>query len=637
MRIEGLVIRNFRGIRRAEIDGLSQESLITVSGRNGSGKSLLLEAMGLLWRADRLPSGLNAQWLLGSWGDQLTIEMTLALTAEEREAMESVRENLTSPPEPPPEFVSMRLDLGRETGGGLSMDPWLNVVRHPQFGFTRSFGQIDHLPADRTTGRGEAPQVNPALFNEEQREAFRQQIVGTYSQQRQVMNIQGVAPLLATADYMDLLAARDEQPPSGDFEAITGPFFAATGKLIHRPSADPSSAYGAGIRVDTPSGMSHSLDHLSSGEQEVLNLGFFIRRLRARGGVLLIDEPELHLHPALQRSLFAQLEDVAERAQVWLVTHSPRLVTAAPLSAILHMRAPTAEDQNQIRRASAEEDRVLLLDDLGIHPVEVLQSQFVVVVEGSVDEGRLLGLLPVELAPAVVTVAGDAAAVEQVARNLSTTQEISYISIRDRDLLSDDEVAAKLASTPGLFIWPLRELESELLHPPLLAKALERAGQPLEVGEVTQRLREIADRQYDDIIAQLVEATLKARFGIEQRGTTRLERVRAFLEDQADIANQKQEAFDGVLAEVRTSLEARWETDFLQLMDGKRGLGEFTAGTPFQNTASLINAITLTLRDEPGLTPPGIAALRGRLRDLALETIREEPAAAEPPPEQVEP
>jgi hypothetical protein len=82
---------------------------------------------------------------------------------------------------------------------------------------------------------------------------------------------------------LDLLAEREGREPSGDFDAITGPFSTATGKDIKRPSADPTSPYGAVIRVETPSGTTHSLDQLSSGEQEVLNLAFFVRRLSARG------------------------------------------------------------------------------------------------------------------------------------------------------------------------------------------------------------------------------------------------------------------------------------------------------------------------------------------------------------------
>jgi hypothetical protein len=200
MRIDGVSIHNFRGIRRAEISGVGDEAVVTISGRNGSGKSLVLEAMGLLWRADRLPSGLQLPFLLGSWGDQLSIEMEITLTPEERRALEDATSWLGGATPPAPQRAGMRLDLSRTAAGGVSIDPWLHLLRHPDFWRTHQFGQLDHLPADRSTSRGEQAQVNPALLHEEQREQLRTQIVGSYAQQRQVVGISGIAPLLATAD-----------------------------------------------------------------------------------------------------------------------------------------------------------------------------------------------------------------------------------------------------------------------------------------------------------------------------------------------------------------------------------------------------------------------------------------------------
>ncbi|GGU61332.1 hypothetical protein GCM10010178_62020 [Lentzea flava] len=63
----------------------------------------------------------------------------------------------------------------------------------------------------------------------------------------------------------------------------------------------------------------------------MLNLIYFIRRLSARGGVLLIDEPEQHLHPSLQVALFDTMTEMAERAQVIAVSHSRNLIVSMPL------------------------------------------------------------------------------------------------------------------------------------------------------------------------------------------------------------------------------------------------------------------------------------------------------------------
>jgi AAA15 family ATPase/GTPase len=51
MRIKGISIRNYKGIAHAYLDDLDKEPVITVSvsGRNGTGKSLLLEAVVGVW------------------------------------------------------------------------------------------------------------------------------------------------------------------------------------------------------------------------------------------------------------------------------------------------------------------------------------------------------------------------------------------------------------------------------------------------------------------------------------------------------------------------------------------------------------------------------------------------------------
>jgi DNA repair exonuclease SbcCD ATPase subunit len=88
MRLDGIRVRNFRGLRRAEIDGLSSAPLVTVSGPNGSGKSLLFEALGFLarwWRPP--PLQIDLSYLLGPWGTECELVVTFSLAESERESL----------------------------------------------------------------------------------------------------------------------------------------------------------------------------------------------------------------------------------------------------------------------------------------------------------------------------------------------------------------------------------------------------------------------------------------------------------------------------------------------------------------------------------------------------------------------
>ena len=73
---------------------------------------------------------------------------------------------------------------------------------------------------------------------------------------------------------------------------------------------------------------------LSSGEKKFLNLIvlFFITQIK--NGVVMIDEPEIHLHPKWQFSLLEMIEKFSKelKIQFFLVTHSPYFVNSKSIS-----------------------------------------------------------------------------------------------------------------------------------------------------------------------------------------------------------------------------------------------------------------------------------------------------------------
>ncbi|MFW5640640.1 MAG: AAA family ATPase, partial [Thermodesulfobacteriota bacterium] len=69
----------------------------------------------------------------------------------------------------------------------------------------------------------------------------------------------------------------------------------------------------------------HSLDELSSGEHQILIQLFMIRRWLQPGGIVLIDEPDLFLHPSLVAGFLSKLESLVMEKQGQLITtsHNP--------------------------------------------------------------------------------------------------------------------------------------------------------------------------------------------------------------------------------------------------------------------------------------------------------------------------
>jgi energy-coupling factor transporter ATP-binding protein EcfA2 len=81
------------------------------------------------------------------------------------------------------------------------------------------------------------------------------------------------------------------------------------------------------VKLKDGSGNTHGLDELSAGEHQVLILLYQINRWLEKGGVALIDEPDLYMHPSLVAGLLSQLEKMVEDrgGQLLITSHVPEV------------------------------------------------------------------------------------------------------------------------------------------------------------------------------------------------------------------------------------------------------------------------------------------------------------------------
>ncbi|MCB4858426.1 AAA family ATPase [Sphingobium sp. PNB] len=80
-------------------------------------------------------------------------------------------------------------------------------------------------------------------------------------------------------------------------------------------------------------GTSFLVSAASSGEKELLTYLFAIYALNVRDALIIVDEPELHLHPRWQNTLFGLFERLAKSTgnQFVLATHSPTFISPASI------------------------------------------------------------------------------------------------------------------------------------------------------------------------------------------------------------------------------------------------------------------------------------------------------------------
>lgn len=111
------------------------------------------------------------------------------------------------------------------------------------------------------------------------------------------------------------------------------------------PTRLPEVLSGTEVRLATPAGASIPLNRHGGGTQNVAVLFLFQAYLASTladdyepqaSPVLVIEEPEAHLHPSATRSTWSILQGM--KGQKVIATHSGDLVSSAPLSAIRRLR-----------------------------------------------------------------------------------------------------------------------------------------------------------------------------------------------------------------------------------------------------------------------------------------------------------
>lgn len=244
-------------------------------------------------------------------------------------------------------------------------------------------------------------------------------------------------------------------------------------------------------------GVPLDFDQLSGGEREIAFLVGQIERFGLRRGLLLVDEPELHLNNDLLRTWIGFLKGTVEQGQVWLASHSLEVVEVAGKDSTFALdRDPLTR---KVSGAPPLGDQPLLtaLSRAVGSPAFSISNLTIVLVEGEEEIGereRFRSLHPSAAQARFV----ESHSCTELVRRMEGLRQISRASgqplkiggIVDRDWRTAGEIKALQES--GVHVLQVHEVENFFLHPESAKAAMAAISQdPSTYDDVLQSVADL--------------------------------------------------------------------------------------------------------------------------------------------------
>lgn len=135
-----------------------------------------------------------------------------------------------------------------------------------------------------------------------------------------------------------------------------------------------------------------SVEHLGCGMKSIYMLSLleaYVADENRLPSIIMVEEPEMFLHPQLQKTCSEILYRLSQKNQVIFTTHSPHLLSNFSSRQLCQI----VLDENAYSVAKKKTNISAVLDDLGYSAADLMNVDFVFIVEGKQDKYRLPLLL----------------------------------------------------------------------------------------------------------------------------------------------------------------------------------------------------------------------------------------------------
>lgn len=263
-----------------------------------------------------------------------------------------------------------------------------------------------------------------------------------------------------------------------------------------------------------------SIDTLSSGEIEALRLAFDFLLRNPSDCIVFIDEPELHLHPELLRRLISSLRSIGNNNQIFLVSHSPEIISSSLEDTVIFIKSKSEEGENQAILLRKDQQDSDLIQDLGQSIGVISLGKKIVVIEGddaSLDKFTYMSLLKNRFPNLVLLPGGGRESVQKLDRVTNkliskAIWSVEFYMLADRDAFFDTS-----GQTKNFKLLPRYHLENYFLDSSVIAECfreMEGAGSWLcDPEKIEIKLQEIASKQISYAVALVAAAYFRKKVG----------------------------------------------------------------------------------------------------------------------------
>jgi len=173
------------------------------------------------------------------------------------------------------------------------------------------------------------------------------------------------------------------------------------------------------IKMD---GTKLDLFRASGGEKEILNLLLGVFAFNVKNGVIIIDEPELHLHPKWQKILIELFNDFIKTRgiQFFIVTHSPHFINSETIKNTIRVYLENGESKCiKVPELNTESKEIVQIVNT-LNNEKIFFADKVILVEGIIDRLVFEAILDIFLK-------------ESSAREDSKTEVIEILDVQGND------------------------------------------------------------------------------------------------------------------------------------------------------------------------------------------------------------